>query len=115
MYGPRGGYSASKFELQMQHARARMQSFVAPPVQNFDSFRYVAPKLNLTYQPTIRFQYSLQAKTPDLNTKAAVKLDTIVSVQKPTFVQAVSAVFKGVGAATVSYTHLDVYKRQPLG
>ncbi|MBK8574200.1 MAG: hypothetical protein IPN90_00455 [Elusimicrobia bacterium] len=101
-YGPRGGYSASNFELQMQQARARMQSFVAPPVQNFDSFRYVAPKLNLTYQPTIRFQYSLQAKTPDINTKAAVKLDTIASVQKPTFVQAVGAVFKGMGAAITS-------------
>ena len=101
-YGPQGGYSASNFELQMQQARARMQSFVAPPVQNFNSFRYVAPNLNLTYQPTIRFQYSLQAKTPDINTKAPVKLDTIVSVQKPTFVQSVGAVFKGVGAAITS-------------
>ncbi|MBK8576380.1 MAG: hypothetical protein IPN90_12125 [Elusimicrobia bacterium] len=101
-YGPRGGYSASNFELQMQQARARMQSFVAPPVQNFNSFRYVAPNLNLTYQPTIRFQYSLQAKTPDINAKAAVKLDTIASVQKPTFVQAVGAVFKGMGAAITS-------------
>lgn len=101
-YGSRGGYSASDFERQMQQARARMQSFVAPSVQNFDSFRYTAPKLNLTNPPTIRFQYSQQTKTPEISTKPIVKLDTIAPVQKPTFVQSVDAVFKGMGAAITS-------------
>jgi outer membrane murein-binding lipoprotein Lpp len=98
-YGPRGGYSASNFELQMQQARARMQSFVAPPVQFFDSSRLSTTKLSIPAQPPIRFQYSPQGKAPDLTSKPLVKLDTFTPVQKPTFIQNVGHVFKGVGNA----------------
>jgi hypothetical protein len=101
-YGSRGGYSATDFERQMQQSRARMQSFVGTSNPNFSSVRYEAPKLNLTYQPTIRFQYSPQVKVLDVTTKPVVKLETAPSVQKPTFIQSVSSVIKGIGAGVVA-------------
>jgi cytochrome c556 len=101
-YGSRGGYSAGDFERQMQQSRARLQSFVGPSNLNFNSARYEAPKLNLTYQPTIRFQYSPQPKLSDVTTKPVVKLETAPSVQKPTFIQSVGSVVKGIGAGVVA-------------
>ncbi|MBP9698833.1 MAG: hypothetical protein KBD85_02335, partial [Elusimicrobia bacterium] len=98
-YGSRGGYSASDFDRQMQQARARIQSFVGPSHQNFNSVRYEAPQLNLTYQPSIRFQYSPQVKVLDITTKPVVKLETSSSIPKPTLIQSVGSVFKGIGAA----------------
>ena len=48
-YGSQGGYSAQSFELQMQRMNARMQSFIAPPIQRFDTNQFTSPKLNLSY------------------------------------------------------------------
>jgi hypothetical protein len=101
-YGSQGGYSVQSFDLQMQRMNARIQSFTAPPVQYFDSSRFTAPKLNLTYQPTIQFQYSPPVKTPEITTKALVKLDSFTPVQKPTFMENVGQVFKDIGSAISS-------------
>jgi len=101
-YGSQGGYSAQSFDLQMQRMNARIQSFTAPPIQYFDSSRYTAPKLNLTIQPTIQFQYSPPVKAPEITTKTTVKLDSFTPVQKPTFMENVGQVFKGIGSAISS-------------
>ena len=101
-FGSQGGYSAQSFDLQMQRMNARIQSFTAPPLQYFDSSRYTAPKLNLTYQPTIQFQYSPPVKTPEITTKTTVKLDSFMPIQKPTFMENVGQVFKGIGSAITS-------------
>lgn len=97
-YGSQVGYSAQSFELQMQRMNARMQSFNAPPLHRFDTNQFTSPKLNLSYQPTIRFQYSPQGKPAEITTKPVVKLD-MTTVQKPTFTQNVGQVFKGIGSA----------------
>ncbi len=57
---------------------------------------------DLTYQPPIRFQYSPQVKVFDVTTKPVVKLETTPSVQKPSLIQSVSSVIKGIGASVVA-------------
>ena len=96
-YGSQVGYSARSFELQMQRMNARMQSFNAP-LHRFDTNQFTSPKLNLSYQPTIRFQYSPQGKSTEITSKPVLKMD-MVTVQKPTFTQNVRQVFKGIGSA----------------
>jgi hypothetical protein len=96
-YGSQVGYSAQSFELQMQRMNARMQSFNAPQIQRFDTHQFSSPKLNLSYQPTIRFPYSPQGKPFEVISKPATKLN-VVAVQRPTFTQNVGQVFKGIGS-----------------
>jgi hypothetical protein len=100
-YGSQVGYSAQSFELQMQRMNARMQSFNAPQIQRFDTHQFSSPKLNLSYQPTIRFPYSPQGKPFEVISKPATKLN-VVAVQRPTFTQNVGQVFKGIGSAITS-------------
>ncbi|MBL8024154.1 MAG: TNT domain-containing protein [Elusimicrobia bacterium] len=98
-YGSQGGYSAQSLDLQMQRMSARIQSFTAPPV-HFNSYSQLSlPKLNLSYQPPIRFQYVPQAKVAERTNQPVVKLDTFTPAAKPTFLQNVGQVFKGIGAA----------------
>jgi outer membrane murein-binding lipoprotein Lpp len=107
-YGSQGGYSAQSFELQMQRMNARMQSFVAPPLLHFDTNQFTSPKLNLSYQPTIRFQYSPQGKSTEITSKPVLKMD-MVTVQKPTFTQNAGQVFKGIGSAiTTAFQKIGV-------
>lgn len=101
-YGSSGGYSAAALDLQMQRMNARVQSFVAPPTQFFNSNRLSAPQLNLTYQPPIRFQYTPQIKTTEPTVQPVVKAETFAPIAKPTFVQEIGQAFKSVGAALVS-------------
>jgi hypothetical protein len=99
-YGSQVGYSAQSFELQMQRMNARMQSFNAPPIQRFDSIRYLPQT-----QPKLSTHHSIpvfpSGKTPEITTQGLVKMD-MVPVQKPTFTQNVGQVFKGIGSAITS-------------
>jgi hypothetical protein len=81
---------------------ARVQSFVAPPVQYFNPSQFSAPKLNLTYQPTIKFQYSPSFKAPEFSARPPVKIESFTPVQKPTFMENVGQVFKNIGSAITS-------------
>lgn len=81
---------------------ARIQSFAAPPVQFFNPSQFSAPKLNLTYQPTIKFQYSPSIKAPEFSTRPSVKIESFTPVQKPTFMENVGQVFKNRGAAVTA-------------
>jgi hypothetical protein len=98
-YGSQSGYSAQSFDLQMQRMKARIQSFVAPPVQFFNSNQFSSPKLNLTYQPTIKFQYSPSIKAPEFSTRPSVKIESFTPVQKPTFMENVGQAIKNIGTA----------------
>jgi hypothetical protein len=101
-YGSQTGYSAQSFDMQIQRMSARVQSFVAPPVQYFNPSHFSAPKLNLTYQPTIKFQYSPSFKAPEFSAKPSVKIESFTPVQKPTFMENVGQVFKNIGSAITS-------------
>jgi RES domain-containing protein len=101
-YGSQAGYSAQSFDFQIQRMSARVQSFVAPPVQYFNPSQFSAPKLNLTYQPTIKFQYSPSFKAPEFSAKPSVKIESFTPVQKPTFMENVGQAFKNIGSAITS-------------
>lgn len=98
-YGTQGGYSAQSFDFQMQRMNARIQRFVAPPVHFNNYNQFSAPKLNLSYQPPIRFQYVPQVKVGERTSQPVVKMDTFTPAAKPTFLQNLGQVFKGIGAA----------------
>jgi cytochrome c556 len=98
-YGSQGGYSPQSFDFQMQRMNAQIQSFVAPPVHFNNYNQFSAPKLNLSYQPPIRFQYVPQVKVAERTSQTVVKLDTFTPAAKPTFLQNVGQMFKGIGAA----------------
>jgi hypothetical protein len=101
-YGSQAGYTAQSFDFQMQRMSARVQSFVAPPVQFFNPSHFSAPKLNLTYQPAIKFQYSPSIKAPEFSARPPVKIESFTPVQKPTFMENVGQVFRNIGSAITS-------------